>query len=93
MFDSCWTQDTNLPLRFDFYLPEQNILIEYDGQGHFKKVNYSGKMSDREMQQRLNRTQQLDEIKNTWAKKNNIKLVRIPYWEYKNIPTIVKGLL
>lgn len=29
-----------LPLRYDFYLPEYNILIEHHGEGHFRKGKY-----------------------------------------------------
>lgn len=27
--------DNNVPLRFDFYLPQYNLIIEYDGEQHF----------------------------------------------------------
>ncbi len=82
-FNDC-VSDKGRVLCFDFYIPEQNLLIEYDGEQHFgntppKSWNFNWK-----------RIQQLDEIKNKWAKKNNIKLVRIPYWEYKNISAIIK---
>lgn len=29
-------------LPFDFYLPNQNLLIEYDGIQHFKPINFFG---------------------------------------------------
>jgi hypothetical protein len=58
-------------LRFDFYLPEQNTLIEYDGEQHFvKRGKYGDKFEDR---------QQNDMIKNQYCKDNNIKLIRIHY--------------
>ena len=84
-FDGCVAPDTNLPLRFDFYLPGHNLLIEYDGQAHFEKVNYSGNLTEKEMVLRLKRTQKLDKIKTKWAKDNGIKLLRIPYWKNKDI--------
>lgn len=31
-----------LPLPFDFYLPEHNICIEFDGMQHFKPIDYWG---------------------------------------------------
>lgn len=92
-FDGLVTSDTKLPLRFDFYLPEQNLLIEFDGHAHFDMVNYSGKMSTVEMKKRLSRTKQLDKIKDKWAVDNNITLLRIPYWEYNNILIILKEYL
>lgn len=59
------------PLRFDFYLPEQNTLIEYDGEPHFvKRGKYGEGFENR---------QKNDEIKNQYCKDNNIKLIRIHY--------------
>ena len=31
-FDSCRFEDTKALARFDFYLPDYNIIIEYDGE-------------------------------------------------------------
>lgn len=89
-FEGCVAPDTNLSLRFDFYLPDHNLLIEYDGQAHFEKVNYSGNLTKKEMTQRLKRTQKLDKIKTKWAKDTGIKLLRIPYWEYEKIESLIK---
>ncbi len=60
-------------LSFDFYLPDYNILIEYDGRQHFKPVNLWGGDDS------LKKQQMYDTIKNEYAKRNNIKLIRIPY--------------
>lgn len=38
-------------------------------------------------------TQRRDKIKNTYCKENNINLLRIPYWESKNIKTIINNYL
>jgi len=58
-------------LRFDFYLPDQNTLIEYDGEQHFtKRGKYGDKFESR---------QQNDKIKNQYCKNKNIKLIRIHY--------------
>lgn len=35
-FDKCVNPKTNRYLRFDFYLPDYNCCIEYDGEQHFK---------------------------------------------------------
>ena len=61
-------------LRFDFYLPSFNILIEFDGLQHYKKTNYTT----------LSMLEH-DKIKNEWCLKNNIKLFRIPYSELSNL--------
>ena len=34
--------DTQTPLRFDFYLPDLNTCIEFQGEQHFKPVSYFG---------------------------------------------------
>lgn len=58
-------------LRFDFYLPEQNTLIEYDGEQHFVQRGKFGSKFDS--------LQQNDIIKNDYCNDNNIKLIRIHY--------------
>ena len=50
-------------------------------------------MSDEEVQEKLNDTQRRDNIKNEYCKKNNIPLLRIPYWEKKNIKKIITEYL
>jgi hypothetical protein len=69
-------------LKFDFFLPSLNILIELDGEQHFFIVYFSGNdkpPSNIESQHRR------DRIKNIYAKDNNIHLLRIAYTELKNI--------
>ena len=72
--------------RFDFYLPQLNTIIEYDGRQHFIQGN--GVFDNAE---KFSRTQEYDLIKNNWCKDNNIKLIRIPYTHYNNI--CIKDLL
>lgn len=68
----------NKPLRFDIYLPDRNLCIEYDGLHHFQPVIY-GNMTHEQAEQRFIIQQQNDEIKNKFCEDNNIQLVRIPY--------------
>ncbi len=63
------------PLPFDFYLPEHEILIEFDGVQHFKVVEIWG--GEEGLEERIAK----DNIKDRWAKKNEIKLYRIRYDE------------
>lgn len=72
------------PLPFDFYLPEYNILIEVDGEGHYKPIPY-GSMTMEEAEENLRIIQKHDAIKTQYCKDNNIPLIRIPYWERKNL--------
>lgn len=75
-FESCRFPDTKRLARFDFYLPDFNILIEYDGIQHFKDLNFY---------RPLEYYQKHDLFKNEWCEKNNIKLIRIPYYKLKEI--------
>ena len=66
--------------RFDFYLPEKNIAIEYDGVQHFKQGN-----GCYDNQEKIQKTKEHDEIKNKYCKLNNICLIRIPYSHFDNL--------
>ena len=60
-------------LSFDFYLPNYNIIIEYDGIQHFEIIDYwlgSDGLKDRIFR---------DNIKTDYCLNNNIKLLRIKY--------------
>lgn len=57
-------------LKFDFFLPEYNTIIEYDGIQHYKPT--FGQKS-------FEITQRNDIIKNNYLKEKNIRLLRIPY--------------
>lgn len=70
------------PLPFDFYLPDYNMCIEYDGQQHFIPVNFNTKKVDNEsLQKQFELIKNHDKIKNNYCKINNIKLLRISYKE------------
>lgn len=67
-------------LRFDFYLPELNRLIEFDGKQYYCYETTWYKTEDEFLE-----AQKRDKIKNNYAISNNILLVRIPYYERDNI--------
>lgn len=71
-FDECKNKKL---LPFDFYLPEYNLCIEYDGEQHYKPVNFFGG------KEKLEKTTQRDRIKTNFCLTNNIKLLRIRYDE------------
>lgn len=60
-------------LPFDFYLPDYNTCVEYDGEQHFKSIPIFG--GDK----RLIKQQFTDNTKNLYCKINNINLFRISY--------------
>ena len=69
-------------LRYDFYLPSYNLLIEYQGEFHDGKSNNFVKSF-------YNRQHEHDIRKRAYAKENNIDLLEIWYWDFKNIEEIL----
>lgn len=75
-------------LRFDFYLPHNRTAIEYDGIQHFYKSDkYDTKNNTLENRQ-LN-----DSCKDRYCKSKKIKLIRIPYMDFRNIELILSNEL
>lgn len=62
------------PLPFDFYLPNYDCCIEYDGEQHYRSVDYFG--GEEGFKKRVEH----DKIKTQYCADNNIKLLRIPYF-------------
>jgi len=74
-------------LLFDFYIPKQNILIEYDGKQHFKPIDFFGGV------QGFTNQKNNDKLKNKFAKEKGIKLLRIPYYDIDNIDYLLSSEL
>lgn len=66
-------------LRYDFYLPSLNTLLEFDGGQHFKPVRWTILETENQIKERFEHIQLCDKLKNEYATNNNIKLVRIKY--------------
>lgn len=86
IFDDC---KNILPLRFDFFLPKHNMCIEYDGEQHFRPVIFRENFNGEAEKQYFDCVKR-DRIKNDYCEKNGITLIRIPYWERKNITQILE---
>lgn len=84
-FDDC-RDKRSLP--FDFYLPKFNLIIEYDGEGHFLESFYEKKYVPDTLKA-LKTTQYHDKIKDEYCRLHNINLLRIPYWEKDNVEKII----
>lgn len=82
----------NRNFRYDFYLKDYNLMIEYDGEQHYMPVKFGG-ISDEEALKILEKTQTYDVLKNQYCKENNINLLRIPYWEKSNIEKLINNHL
>ena len=74
-------------LRFDFYLPNKNLLIELDGRQHFFPVEWFGGIKAFVKQQKR------DLIKELYCIQHDIELLRIPYWDRDNIEEILTNKL
>lgn len=75
------------PLPFDFYLPYYNIVIEFDGEQHFRSIDFFGGEEKFQLQQKH------DKIKDEFCKNNGITLLRIPYFDYDLIEEILDSFL
>lgn len=78
--------------RFDFYLPEYNLMIEYDGEQHYMPVSF-GEKDLNKVNNKFELIQEYDQLKNNYCEQNNINLLRIPYWEKQNIENIIYNYL
>lgn len=65
-------------LPFDFYLPEYNTCIEYDGEQHYTPITFGG-ISENEAELNYQETLIKDNLKSEYCKNHNIKLIRIKY--------------
>ena len=82
-FQSQYTNNELQLKKFDFAILKNSMpirFIEFDGRQHYN--NISGIWNSPES---LEDIQRRDQEKNEYAIKNNIPLVRIPYWERDNI--------
>ena len=68
-------------LPFDFYVPSNNLLIEYQGEQYYKGMRFD----DFDLTYR----QKCDKIKKDFALSNGFNFLEIPYWENKNIRNIL----
>ena len=76
------------PLPFDFAIFDDGklvLLIEYDGIQHFKEGHFTSGT--------LERTRHTDRIKDDYCYTSGVPLLRIPYYEFKNIPKILHAAL
>ena len=73
-------------LSYDFYLPDYNILIEYQGQFHDGSVKFQS-------QEDFDRQKEHDKRKLNYSILNNITLIEIWYWDFENIESILNKLI
>jgi hypoxanthine phosphoribosyltransferase len=76
------------PLPFDIFLPDYNVLIEYDGPQHTIAGVYRSKEPEIDLEFQILK----DSIKTEYCRLNNIPLIRIPHTEV-NPDTFVFNIL
>lgn len=76
-FDTCRFEDTNALAKFDFFLSDLNILIEYNGEQH-----YTYRSNGWNNEENFKATQERDRQKAEWCKENNFPLLIIPYTDF-----------
>lgn len=90
-FNDCRNPKTNCKLKFDFYIPSKNLLIEFDGAQHYMFGNKLGNyITDAED---LKNIQFRDMIKTQYASRNGIRLLRIKFSDLQNIPQFISQSL
>lgn len=77
---------TNRTLKPDFYIESLNLIIEYDGEQHYKFIEmfHGGDINNYKDQVRR------DQLKEKYCKDNNIKFLRISYKDNKRLEDIIK---
>lgn len=76
------TFDWSNKKRYDFYLPQYNLLIEYHGIQHYKDIEFHG-------EHRLNEIQKNDLWKKEQALLHKYQYLEISYENFNNIETIL----
>lgn len=74
-------------LRFDFYLPEYNLCIEYQGRQHFEPYSFGEKRIERFNNQKKN-----DDIKRNYCISKGIKLLEVKFDEDLNVK-LIEGVI
>ena len=69
---------------FDFYLPDYNLYIEFDGEQHF----FGSRLFNRSLEEQRSS----DLIKNKYVEDSNKSLLRIPFWFRDDIPDILTDI-
>lgn len=79
-------------LRFDGYDKDNNIAFEYQGEQHYRPVDFTGKDKDLALKSYESGIRR-DKIKEDYCRNNNIPLIKIPYWEFNNMESFIDSEL
>lgn len=73
-------------IKVDFYIESKKLIIEFDGEQHYKSTKFIQKSYEKFVDQ-VNRDRCLE----NYCKDNNITLLRIPWVDRNKIPEILKA--
>lgn len=71
----------------DFYIPEINTIIEYDGEQHYQSIDHFGGYE--KFVERVYRDRCLED----YCRDNNIKLLRIPYLDNDRLEEVIRAFI
>lgn len=71
---------------FDFYIPLKRTLIEYQGEQHYKPINFFGG------EEKFKKQEERDQEKRIFCKNNNYFLIEIPYYDQNNLDKYLSNL-
>lgn len=75
------------PLRADFYLEQEQLVIEFDGIQHYKPIAFFGGEAG------LKSNQERDALKDKWCAEHGITVWRIRYDEFDNLTNLLSERL
>ena len=79
-------------LYLDFYLPELKCCIEFQGEQHYKPINFGSK-NKKELLSEFKLIQKRDIVKEKLCRENNIRIFYIKYDELFNIENIINNII
>ena len=82
----------NKQMYVDFYLPNKNIAIEFQGEQHYKPVSFRN-VGDDELKKEFETIQNRDKVKKRLCEENGISIKYISYKDENKINEIVSNIL
>jgi hypothetical protein len=76
-FSDCRNTLTNYILPFDFYLPDYDCCIEFDGDHHYNPISFTSDKSKETRQKNLEIIKHRDKQKDEYCNNHNIRLIRV----------------
>ena len=82
-FPQC-VSETGRVLRLDFYLPDYRCCVEYQGEQHYRPVDFAGR-GELAAQNAYESLCSRDELKREFCIQSGMSLIEIPYWDKCNL--------